>query len=195
MFKSLLKEKSPSSWVPTSQRAPLSTWIESRPPDYLITGHCTKGNGHLQLLGLAGCPGLAPELGGAPCRCCWGARGGQAAWTQGGGNQGWPGRGLEAIRIFLDPGPIMHCLVLSVSQSLTHSLTVNMFCTRFVKVVTWICQSCCGDLLNSMIYDLKWSVDLSWLFDAVLGMKLLPGGDFKLVIVGNGRLWPASQDQ
>ena len=141
MFKILLKEKLHSSWVPTSQRAPLSTWIERRPPDSVVTGYCTKGNGHLKLLGLAGCPGLAPELGGAPCRCRWGARGGQAAWTQGGGNQGWPWRGLEEIRIFLDPGPIMHWLALSVSQSLTHSLWIcfapglSKLWHGFVKVV------------------------------------------------------------
>ena len=71
----------------------------------------------------------------------------RAAETRAGLEEGW-----RQSEYFWTQVPSLSRLV---SQPVAHSLTVNMFCTRFVKVVTWICQSCCSDLLNSMIYDLK----------------------------------------
>ena len=71
----------------------------------------------------------------------------RAAETRAGLEEGW-----RQSEYFWTQVPSLSRLV---SQPVAHSLTVNMFCTRFVNEMTGICQTCCSDLLNSMIYDLK----------------------------------------
>ena len=110
------------------------------------------------------------------------------AWKRVGGNQ----------NIF---GPRSdHALSCLVSQPVTHSLTHCEY------VLHQVCQSCDMDLSKL----LQWSTELNDLWSKMIcrpkvivwsgntfieRMKLLPGGDFKLVIVGKGCLWPTSQDQ
>ena len=87
-----------------------------------------------------------------------------------------------------------HCLASSVSQSFTHSVWIcfaqglSKLWHGFVKVVAVIYWT-----QWSMICRPKMIVWSGAIF--IEGVKLLPGGDFKLVIVRKGRLWPRSQEQ